>query len=112
MLDRSRLHRSQFVFTTARGRQVIFWQSARTARQARPGVRLPTARATGRVLTVLVDSHEQYAWKSADQQATTVLRSLPAGDYAVERDGTIVAAVERKSVQVSWPASPRDGCGS
>ena len=39
VLDRSREHRSQFVFTTARGREVIFWQSARTAKQSRPGAR-------------------------------------------------------------------------
>ena len=34
VLDRSRENRSQFVFTKARGRDVIFWQSARTSRQA------------------------------------------------------------------------------
>ena len=45
VLDRAREHRSQFVFTTARGRDVIFWQSARTAKQARPAVSVPTARA-------------------------------------------------------------------
>jgi ERCC4 domain len=98
VLDRSRENRSQFVFAKARGRDVIFWQSARTARQARPNVALPTKRAGGRLLEVIVDSHERYAWKFGSQQATTVRRALPAGDYAVELDGVIVAAVERKSL--------------
>ncbi len=98
VLDRSRRNRSQFVFTEARGRQVIFWQTARTNRQARPGVTLPTARAAGRVVHVLVDSHEQYPWRFSAQQATTAVRPLPVGDYAVERDGRLVAVVERKSL--------------
>jgi hypothetical protein len=98
VLDRTRENRSQFVFTRARGRDVIFWQSARTAKQARPNVALPTRRASGLILEILVDSHERYAWTFGAQQATTVRRSLPAGDYAVAADGVIVAAVERKSL--------------
>ena len=98
VLDRGRENRSQFVFARARGREVIFWQSARTARQARPNVAVPTARASGEVLEILVDSHEQYPWKFTAQQATTRRQALPAGDYAVEVDGSIVAAVERKSM--------------
>ena len=98
VLDRSRENRSQFVFTKARGRDVIFWQSARTSRQARPNVSLPTARAAGQLLEILVDSHERYPWTFTHQQASTRRRALPAGDYAVELDGRIVAAVERKSL--------------
>lgn len=98
VLDRGRENRSQFVFTRARGREVIFWQSARTARQARPNVAVPTQRASGQVLEILVDSHERYPWKFTAQQAETRRQALPAGDYAVELDGTLVAAVERKSL--------------
>jgi hypothetical protein len=98
VLDRGRENRSQFVFARARGREVIFWQSARTARQARPAVSLPTQRASGQVLEIVVDSHERYPWKFSAQQATTVRRALPAGDYAVEADGRVVASVERKSL--------------
>jgi hypothetical protein len=97
VLDRGRENRSQFVFAQARGREVIFWQTARTAKQARP-VSVPTARAAGQVLEILVDSHERYAWKFERQQASTTRRALPAGDYAVEHDGRIVASVERKSL--------------
>ena len=98
VLERSRENRSQFVFTRARGRDVIFWQSARTSRQARPNVALPTARASGQTLEILVDSHERYPWTFTHQQATTRRQALPAGDYAVDVDGIIVAAVERKSL--------------
>lgn len=98
VLDRARENRSQFVFTKARGRDVIFWQSARTSKQARPNVSVPTARASGRLLDIVIDSHERYPWTFSHQQATTERRTLPAGDYAVEFDGRIVAAVERKSL--------------
>jgi hypothetical protein len=98
VLDRGRENRSQFVFTRARGREVIFWQSARTARQARPGVTTPSRRASGRVLEILVDSHERYPWRFSSQQASTRRQALPVGDYAVEVGGRIVAAIERKSL--------------
>jgi hypothetical protein len=98
VLDRGRENRSQFVFATARGREVIFWQTARTAKQARPAVSVPTARASGRVLEILVDSHERYPWTFTGQQATTRRQALPAGDYGVLRDGRLVAVVERKSL--------------
>lgn len=77
---------------------MIFWQSPRTAKQSRPAVSIPTARAHGQVLEILVDTREKYAYKFTHQQATTVKMALPAGDYAVELDGAVVAAVERKSV--------------
>lgn len=98
LLDRGRENRSQFVFTRARGREMIFWQSARTVRQARPNVALPRQRAFGQVLEIMVDSHERYPWRFSSQQATTVRRALRAGDYAVEHEGSIVAAIERKSL--------------
>ncbi|MDQ3382987.1 MAG: Lsr2 family protein [Actinomycetota bacterium] len=100
VLDRGRENRSQFVLTRVRGRrEAIFWQTARTAKQARPALSLPTARAAGLVdLPIVVDSHERYAWGFTHQQASITTRALPAGDYAVELDGTVVAAVERKSL--------------
>ena len=88
------------MLTTVRaGREAIFWQTARTAKQARPVVALPTARASGLTeLPIVVDSHERYAWKLRHQQVVTSRRPLPAGDYAVEHDGRLIAAVERKSL--------------
>jgi hypothetical protein len=97
--DRARENRSQIVFTTARGREAVFWQSPRTRKQARPNVRTPTARASGMVdLQIVVDSHERYPWRFTTQQARTISRPLPCGDYAVLAEGRLVAAVERKSL--------------
>jgi hypothetical protein len=100
VLDRGRENRSQFVLTRIRGgREAIFWQTARTARQARPAVSVPTARGSGLAgMEIVVDSHERYAWRFEHQQATTVRRALAAGDYGVEHGGSLVAAVERKSL--------------
>lgn len=100
VLDRGREFRSQFVFTRARGREMIFWQTGRTAKQARPNVQAPSARASGLAsFEVLVDVHERYPWKFTGEQVTTRRAPLTAGDYAVERDGRVVAAVERKSLE-------------
>ncbi len=100
VLDRGRENRSQLVFTRVRGgREAIFWQSARTTKQARPGVRTPSARAGGLpTFTVLVDVHERYPYRFAAQQVDIARRALIAGDYAVEHHGEVVAAVERKSL--------------
>jgi hypothetical protein len=101
VLDRGRENRSQFVMSFARGgRQAIFWQTQRTAKQARPRVRLPTARAAGveEELEIVVDSHERYAWKFSRQRAATRRAGLTAGDYGVFVASQLVAAVERKSV--------------
>ena len=99
VLDRARENRSQVVFTTIRGREGIFWQSPRTTRRSRPAVRVPARRASGtKDLTIAVDTRERYPFRFARQQTTTYRRALPAGDYGVEHNGEIVAAVERKSL--------------
>jgi len=100
VLDRSRENRSQIVFTTLKGgREGIFWQSARTTRKTRPGLRVPTRRSAAGELELIVDTRERYAWKFTDQQATTTKRALPVGDYGVELDGALVGVVERKTLQ-------------
>jgi ERCC4-type nuclease len=88
------------VFTRLkRGREAIFWQTSRTTRQARPGIRVPTRRAAGwPVLHVVIDTRERYPYRFARQQVVTERRALASGDYAVEADGTVLAAVERKSL--------------
>ncbi|WP_308283292.1 ERCC4 domain-containing protein [Pseudonocardia nigra] len=97
--DRGREQRSQIVFTRARNREMVFWQSPRTRKQARPDVRLPTARAAGLPeLEIVVDAHERYPYRFTGQQVRTVRRGLPCGDYAVDAGGKVVAAVERKSL--------------
>jgi hypothetical protein len=102
VLDRGRENRSQIVFTRARGRDMVFWQSPRTRRQARPQVRTPSARAAGARdvgdLEVVVDSHERYPYRFARPGVRTVRRALRCGDYGVTHGGELVAAVERKSL--------------
>jgi hypothetical protein len=99
VLDRGRENRSQLVFTSARGRDAVFWQSPRTRKQARPNVSTPTARAAGIAeMEIVVDTREQYAYRFATQQVVTVKRALPCGDYGVTAHGRLVAAVERKSL--------------
>lgn len=99
VLQRNRENRSQLVFTTARGRDAVFWQSPRTRKQARPNVTTPKARAAGvSGLEILVDTRERYAYRFATQQVDTVKRALPCGDYGVTIEGRLVAAVERKSL--------------
>src|ERR671919_982887 len=99
VLERPRENRAQFVFTTARGRDVIFWQSPKTTARSRPGVRVPTRRASGfEELTILIDTRERYPYRVARQQATTQRRVLPAGDYGVAHHDEIVAVVECKSL--------------
>jgi hypothetical protein len=101
VLARGRENRSQLVFTRLRnGREAIFWQSARTAKKARPGVRTPTARASGLAdLEIVVDGRERYPYRFASQQATAARGSLPCGDYGVRRADDVVAVVERKSLE-------------
>jgi hypothetical protein len=97
--DRSREQRSQIVYTVARGREMVFWQSPRTRKQARPDVRLPTARAAGiPELEIVVDAHERYPYRFTSQKVRTTRRGLPCGDYAIAVGGQLVAAVERKSL--------------
>jgi ERCC4 domain len=98
--DRAREHRSQIVYTKARGRDMVFWQSPKTRKQARPNVRVPSARAAGVAteLEILVDVHERYPYGFPGQQVRTTRRPLACGDYAVEVDGIVAAAVERKSM--------------
>jgi hypothetical protein len=99
VLDRARENRSQLVFTKARGRDVVFWQSPRTRKQARPNVRTPTARAAGiDDLEIVADSHERYPYRFAGQQVTVVRQTLPCGDYGLAYEGQLVASVERKSL--------------
>jgi hypothetical protein len=100
VLDRPRENRSQLVFTRIQGgREGIFWQYARTTRQARPGIRVPRRRASDLAhLTILIDTRERYPYKFTHQQAATERQALPAGNYGIAHDGEIVAVVERKSL--------------
>jgi ERCC4 domain len=99
VLARGRESRSQFILTSSKGREIILWQSPRTTKRARPGVRVPTRRAsTHGDLLIAVDSREHYPWRFSRQKATTERRPLRSGDYGVFLDDELVAVVERKSL--------------
>jgi hypothetical protein len=97
VLDRPRLARSQFVFTNARGRPAIWWQTQATVRFANPGARVPRG-GTTRGLTIAIDTREKYGWRFRDRTVTVERRALPAGDYAAIVEGAVVAVVERKTL--------------
>jgi hypothetical protein len=105
VLDRGRENRSQIVFTEpapgrAKGRPMIFWQTSRTARRARPGQRVPTRRASELdELTIAVDSRERYPYKFAGRPVVCERVALACGDYGVLRGERVVAAVERKTLE-------------
>ncbi len=98
VLDRPSLSRSQFVFTQARGRPAIWWQTQKTAQAANPGARIPRGRSAGS-LTIAVDTREKYGWKFADRALVIERRTLPAADYAAIVGEAVVAAIERKTLE-------------
>ncbi len=105
VLERARENRSQIVFTQPTagrpgGRPMIFWQTARTARRARPGQRVPTRRAEGlELLTIEVDTREQYPYRFAGRPVQRERQALRVGDYGVRAGGELIAAVERKTLE-------------
>jgi hypothetical protein len=105
VLDRGQNNRSQFVFTEPHpgrygGRPMIFWQTARTARRARPGQRAPVRRATRPgTLIIDVDSRERYGYRFAGRDVECRRSALRCGDYAVRDGDRVIAAVERKTLE-------------
>jgi len=68
VLERGRENRSQIIVTNARGRQMIFWQTARTAKQARPAVTLPAPVPAG-----------SPTWRSLSTSASAIRSRSPTG---------------------------------
>jgi hypothetical protein len=100
LLDRPRLARSQFVFTRVKGREAIFWQTQKTARSANPGGRIPRRRTVTEPVTITVDTRERYPYRFSRHPVETIRATVPAGDYAIHSaDGSILATVERKSLE-------------
>jgi hypothetical protein len=97
VLDRPRDARSQFVFTIARGRPAVWWQTQHSVQNANPGARVPRGRAAG-VMTIIVDTRERYGWGFKTHPVSTRRLALTAGDYAVLSGAKIAAVVERKAL--------------
>ena len=101
VLERGKENRSQFIFTRLKGgREAIFWQTARTAQESRPGVRIPGRRASWLAdLEITIDTRERYPYQFSKQKTNTRRAALPVGDYGVVHEEEVVALVERKSFQ-------------
>lgn len=97
VLQRRTNRRSLFVWTKKGDRTLVFWRSEASMHRARPGIRVPLARAFDERLSIAVDLGERYPWRFAGRDATTERRRLPVGDYALVKDDEIVAVVERKT---------------
>ena len=79
---------------------MIFWQTARSARRARPGQRVPARRASGlETLTITIDTRERYPYRFAGRPVECERKALRVGDYAVRIGNELVAAVERKTLE-------------
>jgi hypothetical protein len=100
--------RSQFVFTQVRGRPAIFWQTQEAARAANPGARIPRARVLDAEPTIAIDTRERYPFRFAGKAVQTERAALAAGDYGIRAKGTLIAAVERKSLD-NFATSVSDG---
>jgi hypothetical protein len=97
ILSRGKNRRSQFVFVSAQGRKLIFWQTARSVRGIRPGLRVPGCEsATG--FTIYVDSRERYGYLFSSYSCNVERRPLRVGDYAIMHGSQVRAAVERKTL--------------
>jgi hypothetical protein len=99
VLDRPRQDRSQFVFTEARGRSMIFWQTRTVAMKANPGGRVPQRRALVAGFTIHVDTREKYAFRFARRDVAIEHTAVAAGDYGVRDGDRWLAVVERKSME-------------
>jgi len=108
VLDRPRLARSQFVFTEVRGRPAIFWQTQKTAKTANPGARVPRRRALAEGFTIAVDTRERFPFRFAGRDVSTERATLPAGDYGVRAGESVLAVVERKTLD-NFAGSLSDG---
>jgi hypothetical protein len=89
----TRANRSQLVFTTARGREAVFWAVAAHP-QTSPAQchHANPPRAAGIAQPeILVDTREQYPYRLAIQQVVTTRRALACGDYGITVNGRPVA---------------------
>ncbi len=98
ILARATNKRSQFVFTASRGRSLILWQTTKVSALARPGARIPYARASAQPV-ICIDTREKYGYRFAEHDVVRTRAALPVGDYAIVLEKTCVAAVERKTLE-------------
>lgn len=97
ILDRVQNRRAQFLFTQARGRSMIFWQTAKSIANARPGLRVPQ-RPARIVERIAIDTRERYGYGFKAQDVAVERVALRSGDYAAFIGDEAIAIVERKTM--------------
>ncbi|MFP3897689.1 MAG: ERCC4 domain-containing protein [Dehalococcoidia bacterium] len=102
VLDRKTCKRCDFLFLKKpyKGRpgdsyEQIFWLTQRSIEQHRPTFKL-LSRHRGPEMAIRIHSNERYPWRFPG--AVTGRGSLPAGDYALMEGETVLALVERKTM--------------
>jgi hypothetical protein len=73
----------------------IFWITQSSAKVRRPGAYIPKVKE-GSWCEIIIDKRERYPYKFG--YAQTKRENLPVGDYALVKDGKIVAVAERKTL--------------
>jgi hypothetical protein len=102
VLDRPSRKRCEFLAVTKPARdgdsvvEQVFFRTERGIRAHRSGGRVEL-RALPDTLEVVVDSAERYPWRFPG--AALSRRRLASGDYALVKDGLVLAAVERKTLE-------------
>jgi len=73
----------------------IFWITQSSAKVRRPGAYIPTVK-DGSWCEIIIDKREKYPYKFG--YAQTKRENLPVGDYALIKQGKIIAIAERKTL--------------
>ncbi|MFO7773036.1 MAG: ERCC4 domain-containing protein [Dehalococcoidia bacterium] len=102
VLDRKIRKRCDFLFLkkSYKGRpgesyEQIFWLTQRSIEQHRPAFKL-VSRQRSADMVIRIHSNEKYPWRFPG--AITERGSLPSGDYALMNGDTMLAVVERKTM--------------
>lgn len=102
ILDRKTRKRCWFIFLrkeykTKPGQfyDQIFWITQSSAKVRRPGAYLPRVKETSGC-EIVIDKREKYPYKFG--YAKTKRENLPVGDYAIVKQGEIIAIAERKTL--------------
>lgn len=102
ILDRKVKRRCWFVFIkkeykTKPGEfyEQVFWITQSSEAIKRPGAYIPRVKE-GSLCEIIIDKRERYPYKFG--YAQTKKENLPVGDYALIKDGKIIAVAERKNL--------------
>ncbi len=102
VLDRKVKKRCWFVFVKKEYKtksgvfyEQVFWITQSSEAIRRPGAYVPRVRE-GLPIEIIIDKREHYPYKFG--YIETKRENLPVGDYALIKDGKIIAVAERKSL--------------